>query len=274
MPDKTYLTGLIGEYLEGSLSPALHNAGFAALGVDGEYRPIDTIARNESLPTLLEKMRADGFDGFNVTHPYKTAILPLLDDIATDAKAVGAVNTVVVADDKLVGHNTDWLGFAAQFHTLETSGPALVLGAGGAGRAVVYALQKAGVLDIRLFDPDIVAAQKLAAIDRAISVVARMEDAVRDATCIVNASTVGMYGKGGLPLDGDLVRAKHKIADVVYFPVETPLVLHARTLGCHVATGDIMCFEQAVAGFEIMTGLTADRTGMADSFAGLLSAAA
>ncbi len=281
MSARTYLTGLIGEDIAGSLSPPLHNAGFAALGVSGLYQPIDTAARGLTLGELgdlLNALRATGFDGFNVTHPFKTAILPYLDDITPDALALGAVNTVVVKDTTLVGHNTDWQGFAAQFRTFgedaSETGPVLVLGAGGAGRAVIYALAQAGVVDIRLYDPDDDRAVELASGQDHITVVDDPATAAADVAVIVNASTTGMHGTGGLPLAADALQAHHMIADVVYFPLETPLIVAARATGCRVATGDIMCFEQALAGFEIMTGLTPDRDAIARYFAELLSATA
>lgn len=285
MSARTYLTGLIGEDIAGSLSPSLHNVGFAALGVTGLYQPIDTAARGLTLGELgdlLNALRATGFDGFNVTHPFKTAILPYLDDITPDALALGAVNTVVIREGRLIGHNTDWQGFAAQFRTFgedaSETGPVLVLGAGGAGRAVIYALTQAGVVDIRLYDPDNDRAAELA-VELAtgqdhITVVDDPTTAAAEAGVIVNASTTGMNGTGGLPLAADALQAHHGIADVVYFPLETPLIVQARATGCRVATGDIMCFEQALAAFEIMTGLTPDRTAMARHFAELLSAAA
>lgn len=281
MPAKTYLTGLIGAELAGSLSPPLHNAGFAALGVHGLYRPIDIALQNLAagdLPDLLQALRRMTFDGFGVTHPFKTAILAHLDDIAPDAAAMGAVNTVAVREGRMIGHNTDWLGFAAQYRAVQSAGadggPVLVLGAGGAGRAVLYALKKAGVSDIRLHDPDIALADKLARGDEKVTVVGDPRDAAGEVVGIVNASTIGMHGKGGLPLEADAIRPHHWVADVVYFPVETPLINFARSLGCRVATGDIMCLEQALAGFEIMTGLAPDRAAMTARFAELLSAAA
>jgi shikimate dehydrogenase len=275
---KTYLTGLIGAEIAGSLSPALHNAGFAALGLKGEYQPFDTVVAGKTvadLPGLLKAKKQDGFDGFNVTHPFKTAILPLLDEISDSARDLGAVNTVVIKGDKLIGHNTDWIGFAAQFQSLMNAGvargPVLVLGAGGAGRAVLHALNAAGEGDIRLYDPIRQNAASLADGQSNITIADDPVEAARDAVGIINASTVGMHGKGGLPLDRQAIRPDHWIAEVIYFPLETPLVLQARMIGCQVATGDIMCFEQAIAAFELMTGLNADRATMAARFADLLS---
>jgi len=260
------------------LSPALHNAGFAALSMTGEYQPLDTAVAGKTiadLPELLQAKKQGGFDGFNVTHPFKTAILPHLDEINDDARDLGAVNTVIIEGDKLIGHNTDWIGFAAQYQSLidagAASGPVLVLGAGGAGRAVIQALNAAGVGDIRLCDPNRQIAAALADEHSNVTFAGDPVETAKDAVGIINASTVGMHGKGGLPLDEAAIRSDHWVAEVIYFPVETPLVLYARSLGCQVATGDIMCFEQAIAGFELMTGLTADRVTMSARFADLLS---
>jgi len=279
VPTKSYLTGLIGAEIDGSLSPALHNAGFEALGLTGEYRPLDTAVAGKTvadLPELSQAKKRDGFDGFNVTHPFKTAILPLLDEIDDDARDLGAVNTVIIEGDKLIGHNTDWIGFAAQYQSLidagTARGPVLVLGAGGAGRAVIHALNAAGVPDIRLYDPNLQNAATLGQAHANVSVADDPVETAKEVAGIINASTVGMHGKGGLPIDKAAIRPDHWIAEVIYFPVKTPLVLYAQALGCQVATGDIMCFEQAVAGFELMTGLNADRAAMAASFADLLNA--
>ena len=264
MSDRSFLTGLLGRDLGQSLSPALHNYAFRDTGVDGLYQPIDFSERNlqdSDLPDVLAWIKNFGFSGVNVTHPFKTAVLPLMDNLSDDARALGAVNTVVIREGKTTGHNTDWLGFSAQLDTLgiifaDLSGPVLVLGAGGAGRAVIHALRRKGVHQILLSDPDAEMAARTANLfpDTEIGLVADLQAAAECSPLLVNASTVGMHGKGGLPLPANLIQSGQIVAEVIYFPVETPLVLEARSRGCVVATGDIMCLHQATASFELMTG--------------------
>jgi shikimate dehydrogenase len=276
-----FLTGLLGRDLQGSLSPSLHNAGFRALGVSGLYQPIDFSERNlqdTDLADVLASLVRLGFAGSNVTHPFKTAIIPLLDEVSDEAAGLGAVNTVVIRDGKTIGHNTDWLGFAAQLEALSDIagrivGPALVLGAGGAGRAVIYVLLQKGIGPVLLRDPDQVQAQATLDhfADDSLKIASMVEASANEAALIVNASTVGMHGKGGLPLPEQCINERQMIAEVVYFPVSTPLVLLAKDRGCKVVTGDIMCLNQAITAFELMTGLTADTDTMWEHFSVLLN---
>jgi shikimate dehydrogenase len=274
------LTGLLGRDLQGSLSPALHNECYRSLGISGLYQPVDFTRRNiadEDLPDILASLIRLGFSGVNVTHPFKTAVLPLLDEVSEDAMRLGAVNTVVIRDGKTTGYNTDWLGFSAQLTALDNAnvtvqGPALVMGAGGAGRAVIHALLKKPVSPVLLYDPDTEQAQATIAHFGSpdIQLVEDIEAAAAESHLLVNASTVGMHGKGGLPLAEHLIRPDHMVAEVVYFPVETNLVQLARTRGCNIATGDIMCLDQALASFILMTDLIPDSGKMKDFFTGLL----
>jgi shikimate dehydrogenase len=281
MTDASYLTGLLGRDLQGSLSPSLHNEGLRALGVCGLYQPVDFSERNlqdADLAEILASLVRLGFAGCNVTHPFKTAIIPLLDDVSDDAARLGAVNTVVIRDGKTTGHNTDWLGFAAQIDRLvamagDIAGPAFVLGAGGAGRAVIYALLQKNIGPVLLHDP--YQAQAQATLDHFndhnLQIVQKIGAGAREAAFIINASTVGMHGRGGLPLPEQFIEARHLVAEVVYFPVSTPLVKLAKGRGCKVVTGDIMCLNQAISAFELMTGLTADSDVMQKHFTDLLN---
>ncbi len=274
MATVTYRTALVGAGLGASLSPALHQAAYAAAGVEGRYRLHDIEEQGEAaadLPTIFNSLLAEELNGFNVTHPFKTRILPLLDEVSPDAAATGAVNTVAIRDGRTTGHNTDWLGFRALWEGLKTGeGPVLVLGAGGAGRAVIHALRSLKVTPVLLFDPDVQAAESLCRDFAGVEPVSDVSTAAERTRTIVNASTVGMHGRGGLPLPAEALTPHHAVAEVVYFPLETPLVLSAREIGCEVATGDTMCFEQAAAAFELMNGLAADRKAMSEAFKQLL----
>src|SRR3954464_11405278 len=155
------LVGLIGANIQQSLSPALHEDAFAALGMTGHYHlmDVDTLP-GRSLSGLLAAARTAGFAGVNVTFPFKEAVIPLLDEVSDEARQIGAVNTVVIdAKGRTTGHNTDRSGFRAAF--VESFGNdaargqwVLQLGAGGAGRAVAFALLDLGVASLRIYDRD------------------------------------------------------------------------------------------------------------------------
>src|SRR2546429_6218630 len=152
------LLGLIGSPIKSSAAPAMHEAAAEALGLRAQYRLIDIPGADESvLRAMLEGVRLLGFSGVNVTFPYKQAIIPLLDALAPGAAAIGTANTVVVRDGKLTGHNTDATGFASAFRAVLGSpgeAPVALIGAGGVGRAIAFAMTEIGARSIRLFDSE------------------------------------------------------------------------------------------------------------------------
>ncbi len=168
-PRRSVLCGLFGGGIAGTRSPAMHEAEGAALGLRYVYRPIDfaRLGRDASaLPEMLAAAEAFGFDGLNVTHPFKQAVIPLLDDVSDDARAIGAVNTVVLRDGKRVGHNTDWWGFAESFRRFLPDAPlrrVVQVGAGGAGAAVAHAMLTLGTGTLAVHDLDAGRAEALAA---------------------------------------------------------------------------------------------------------------
>src|SRR6516165_5358958 len=185
---KKLLTGLIGAPIKHSASPAMHERAAEALGLRGHYQLIEVAGADAAgLAMMLEGVRRLGFAGVNVTFPYKEAVVPLLDELAPGAAAMGAVNTVVVSDRRLIGHNTDTTGFArAVAPLLGASGNGVaVIGAGGVGKAIAFALASLNVSDIRIFDSDPARAGALAALLQAsggVKVVTNLEDALRGAT--------------------------------------------------------------------------------------------
>ncbi len=203
MTRKGFLTGLIGAPIAHSAAPAMHEQAAQDLGVRCHYQLIEVAgAKPEELRLLLEGVRRLGFAGVNVTFPYKEAVVALLDDLSPDAAAMGAVNTVVVRDSRLIGHNTDTTGFARAAAGLVAGsgqGPVAVIGAGGAGKAIAFALMKLGVVDLQLFDIDRAKADHLALLlrphGRAL-VVDSVEHAVRGAIGLVNATPIGMLPNG------------------------------------------------------------------------------
>jgi len=274
-----YLVGLIGAHIGRSLSPALHEDGFAALGGSGHYHLMDSEdGRARKLGDMLAAARTAGFAGVNVTFPFKEAVIALLDEVSPEARQIGAVNTVVFdKSGRTTGHNTDRSGFRAAF--AETFGadavsgkPVLQLGAGGAGRAVAFAMMDLGARPLRLFDRETARAQKLCAdlVARfgagCCEVLAAPEPAIATATAIVNATPVGMWSHPGLPMPSDRIEARHLVADVIYTPLETEFLLAAKAKGARTMGGAGMCVHQAVDAFRHFTGRMADLERMKRTF--------
>ncbi len=269
--------GLVGRGIGASLSPLMHEREGQRLGLDYRYHLIDFDRLglgDQSLDAVLAEARLLGFAGLNVTYPFKQAVLPLLDEMAADAAAIGAVNTVVFGDSRTMGHNTDCWGFAQSFREGLVGvgkGRVLQLGSGGAGAAVSQALLQEGVRKLDIFDTDPERAQALAdrlrgLFDAEIGVVDDLATSAARADGIVNATPVGMAKHPGLPLDGDLLTPRHWVADVVYFPLETAFISHARALGCRVLPGGGMAVYQAVRAFELFTGIQPDVAAMTETF--------
>jgi shikimate dehydrogenase len=217
--------------------------------------------------------------GFNVTHPVKQAVLTQLDDLSADARALGAVNTVTVRDGRLTGHNTDHSGFLAGLrHSLPDVplGRVVVVGAGGAGSAVAYALAGAGS-GVRIADADADRAAALAGrLRRAFPAgeihglaAEQVPAALADADGVVNATPVGMTGHPGLPFDTRALRDRHWVADVVYRPLDTALLVAARAAGCRVLDGGAMLVAQAAQTLALLTGATPDLDRMRRHLAAL-----
>ena len=255
------LLGLIGAGIQASRSPALHEAAGAAAGRRLFYHLIDAKILGfdaADLPRVLDAVRWAGFAGVNVTHPFKEAVLPLLDEIDPVAARVGAVNTVTCRNRRLRGHNTDMDGFVLAWReTFERlPGTVVLLGAGGAGRALGHGLVELGAR--RLIVHDVVAG-RAEALAQALRAHLPAEACGRDALAaavasadgIVNASPVGMHGHPGTPLPTGWLRAGMWLADAVYTPVETPLIVAAREAGLAVMTGDGLCVHQAAAAFAL-----------------------
>jgi shikimate dehydrogenase len=279
----SYSLGLVGAGIGGSLTPAMQEAEGRAHGVALTYRRIDAEVRGfgvDDLPDLVRWARAFGFDGLNVTHPFKQAVLPLLDDISQAADDLGAVNTVQIREGRLIGHNTDWSGWGRAFRSAlpdAVTDRAVVVGAGGAGLAVAYALLDQGAAHVAIHDADTERAQAAAirlgkrfAAER-ITPVDDVTAALADAQGLVNATPIGMHGHAGLPVAPARVDPRLWVADVVYFPLETELIALARSRGCRVVPGGGMAVGQAVDAFELFTGRQADADRMARHFADLTS---
>lgn len=280
------LVGLIGAGIGASLTPALHERECAEQGLRSIYRLLDLerLGLNAgALPELLKAAEWTGFAGLNITHPCKQAVIPLLDELSEDARALGAVNTVVLRDGKRVGHNTDWRGFAegVKRGLPDTKRDRVVqVGAGGAGSAVAHALLTLGAGRLSVFDVDRARAEAVAdalsarfGAGRAVAGT-DLPAAMAEADGVVNCTPVGMAKYPGMPLPAELLRPAHWVAEIVYFPLETELLRTARGLGCATLDGGRMAVFQAVSAFREFTGLEPDAERMLRHFGELVAARA
>jgi shikimate dehydrogenase len=271
-PAQPFLLGLIGSPIKSSAAPAMHEAAAEALGLGAHYRLIDVPGADAAtLRRMLDGVRLLGFAGVNVTFPYKEAVVSLLDELSPGAAAIGTVNTVVARDGKLIGHNTDSTGFARAFARIIGSpgtAPVALIGAGGVGRAIGFAMAEAGARTLHIFDSDPAKADALAA-----RLASRMEtricrdvaQALAGAGGVINGTPIGMLPNRDTPVPVDLLRAEMFVADAVYTPLWTPLLEGARAAGCRVMTGRDLCIDQAVDAFRLFTRFepSRDRIGAA-----------
>lgn len=273
---ESYLVGLIGDGVMPSLTPGMHEREADAQGLRYLYRPIDlaVLGRPGSDVGALLKAGAQlGFNAFNITHPCKQLVLEHLDEITENARDIGAVNTVVIRGGRFHGYNTDASGFGRGFaEGLPGANQqrVLQLGAGGAGSAVAYALLASGTEQLFLVDPDAQrAGQRAAELNRLFpeaTVTAASPDQVPEllpaVDGLLNATPIGMHHHPGLPLDLAGLESRHWVADCIYRPVDTELILAARDRGCRVLDGGHMAVGQAVDAFEIFTGIKPDAARM------------
>ena len=273
--------GLVGANIQRSLSPAMHMREGEAAGLAYRYDIIDIAANGRSaqdLPALVGEAEAAGFAGLNITHPCKQAAVALVDELSPHASALQSINTVVFSDGRRIGHNTDWWGYAEGFRRgLPGASLARVvlLGAGGAGVAVAYALAEMGAREVHIFDLDAAKVDavigKLVAAQPQCSFIAGsdLERALAGASGLVHATPTGMDAHPGLPLAPMLVQPHLWVSDIVYFPLQTPLVRLAKERGCRVLDGGGMAVFQAVGAFELFSGIKADPDRMLAHFAQL-----
>ena len=264
------LVGLIGSGIQRSLTPAMHEEEAGHHGLRLHYQLIDldvTGATVDALPTLISAVRTMGFAGLNITYPCKQAVIPLLDELSEEARAMGAVNTVVNRGGKLIGHNTDGSGWSWGFSRTLPSADldrVVLLGAGGAGSAIAHAVLRLGAKQLTVVDSDGPRAAALAAMLNTHYGVGRVGSntdvaaALATATGLIHATPTGMDKLPGLPLPEALLRADLWVAEIVYFPLDTALLRAARARGCATVNGGTMAVGQAIGAFELFTGLKAD----------------
>jgi len=285
MTKRRILLGLIGSNIQGSLSPPLFADAFEAAGIDGYYHLMDVDRLpGRRLAPLLEAIKAAGFAGANITYPFKQEIMPLLDDVDPEAAQVGAVNTVAIAPDgRTTGYNFDrrgWRNSFAESLGLDSARDAIVvqIGAGGAGRAVAFALMDLGVAVLILHDLDPVRATALkddVAKHYGASrcrVTGNLDRDIAAADGVVNATQMGMTGFPGSPITVAALKPTHWAADVIYTPVETEFLKSAANKGARVLNGGGMCVHQAAEAFRLLTGVTPGLARLHRAFAKGLAA--
>lgn len=270
---RRFLTGLIGAPIAHSASPAMHERAAEALGAHCHYQLIEVAgAGHEELRALLDGVRRLGFSGVNITFPYKEEVVPLLDELSPGARAIGAVNTVVVRNGRLVGYNTDTTGFArAVGHLVAASsrGPVALIGTGGVGKAIAFALAGLHVAELNIYDADPTKAAHLARqlqSDQKLRISESVEDALRGAVGLVNATPIGMLPNRDTPVPEALLHRGLWVADAVYSPLWTPLLIAAKASGADVMTGRDLAIHQAADGFELFTGLKPSTVEMGNAF--------
>ncbi len=260
--------GLLGYPLSHSVSPAMHNAAFTALDLPGRYKLLETPA--EELAAVVARLRQEAWMGANVTIPHKARVMALLDEIDSSAAGIGAVNTIVRHDNHLIGYNTDVTGFQVDLrsHCVEIDGdPVIVLGSGGAARAVTAALIPGGAR-ISYITPLVNEAgqliEDLVTPSGAQAQILPWEDASfagADGRLVVNATPVGMSPEvEACPWPDDIpLPAGAFVYDLVYNPAETMLMKRACAEGLRTGSGLGMLVEQGALAFELWTGVTPSR---------------
>ncbi len=263
----TKVVGIIGNPIEHSLSPIMHNAAYKALNLDYVYIPMKIEA--EDLPKTMDEIRTSNMAGVNVTIPHKENVLPLLDDITELAELIGAVNTIENREGKLIGYNTDGSGFLdslkQEAHFDPKGKDCVLLGAGGAAKAVSIMLAKEKAKSLLICDIDQEKAQSLVEhlsnnFDVKVSACPpkdeKLAKAIKDCQLLINATPIGMHPKiKACPLDEKIkIPENILVYDLIYTPAETQLLQKAKKAGAKTMNGAEMLVRQGALAFTIFTG--------------------
>lgn len=264
---KTKMCIIIGDPVEHSLSPRMHNAAYEALGIDAEFVFTAAHVKSEDVQTVVDAVRAMDVRGLTVTIPHKVEVMQYLDEIDPIAQNIGAVNTVVNENGKLKGYNTDWLGVVTPLekYTSLQGKKVAILGAGGAARAMIYGVMERGAT-VTIFNRTLEKAQELAAETGAQ---ARSLDDVADIKnydIIMNSTSLGMgKDEDKTPLAKEYITANHIVFDAVYVPYETRFLRESKEQGATIIHGIDMLLYQGTAQFELYTGKKAPEEVMRKS---------
>lgn len=266
---KTRIVGIFGHPIEHTMSPYMHNSAFETLGLPYCYLPFDIDPKD--LEICIRSITPLGIKGVNITIPFKTQVIPYLDELDSNAELIGAVNTVEARDGKLIGHNTDGKGFINAFN--EEVGISIskrrfvVIGAGGAARAVSTALAAEGAGEIIIINRTSLKGKELASdllrnfYDLKVSAIEfdpyKINNLIMDGDVIINTTSVGMKKSDQSIIPPDILRSSMVVCDLIYNPPETPLLKAAKSAGVKFMNGLGMLLHQGALSFEIWTGLPA-----------------
>lgn len=264
----TKIAGIFGDPIGHTLSPAIQNAAFRAIGMNAVYLPFHVKADSKgALKAAVEAVRAMDMLGVNVTIPHKEKVFKFLDETDEHAIDVGAVNTIVNREGRLCGYNTDGAGYVLSLRKETGFRPggkkAVIIGSGGAARSILYSILKLAPSSVVIVNRTVKRAEALARefapkfsspVDAAPLERALMEKVLADADLVVNATSTGMMGKGELDLPLDVLHPKAVVSDIVYMPVKTGLIKAAEKRGLKVHSGLGMLIRQGAIGFELWTG--------------------
>ncbi|MFP4199079.1 MAG: shikimate dehydrogenase [Halanaerobium sp.] len=267
IPDsETKLYGLLGKTLSHSISPSLHNNGFRDLGINAIYLMLET--KEQDLGEYITSLKNLGFAGWNVTIPHKESIIPYLNGFSSLARAAGAVNTVLNRRGRLTGYNTDVIGFQRQ---VEEAGVkvkdkrAVVIGAGGAARAVIAAMVQLDLKDITIINRTVENAKELAELFREENAKQNFDfcsleeqeyaDVLKAADLVVDTTPVGMYSNDikNIVINPDYLHEKQLVIDLVYNPLKTKILKEAEKRGAQIGNGLPTLIYQAEASFKLWT---------------------
>lgn len=268
----TRLAGIIGDPVRHSLSPAMHNAAFEALDLDWVYVAFPVVSANAG--TVIDAARTLGIEGLSVTMPHKAQVAAAVDELSADARTLGAVNTVVRRGDRFIGETTDGPGFvdALAGEGIDVAGVrCAVVGAGGAGRAVVLALSRAGARAITVVNRDAGRGRAAVALAPTVARLGGVEE-IADAELIVNATPVGMGADSRLAFPVERLGPGHIVNDLIYHPEMTPVLAAAAERGCRTVGGLGMLLHQAGRQFRMWTGEAPPLGAMRAAVRGILAA--
>ncbi len=253
---KTKICLIIGDPIEHSLSPAMHNAGYEALGIDDQFVYVGAKVKVEDVGAVVDAMRKIGIHGLTCTIPHKVEVMKYLDQIDKTARKIGAVNTVLNQNGKLIGFNTDWPGVIIPLEKITTlpGKKVLVLGAGGAARAVIFGLIKQGA-EVKIFNRTKQKARQLAKEFHCQTTDLNTQSDIKNFDIIINTTSVGMKPlEKETPISVEYLTEKQIIFDIVYIPHETKLLKEAKKRGATIIYGIEMLLYQGTAQFKIYTG--------------------
>ena len=245
-------TGLLGYPVAQSKSPLIHDYWMKQQGIEGTYEAMKVI--DDHLPRAVKALANHDFKGFNVTVPHKENIIALCDEIDDTARAIGAVNTVIIKDGRIIGRNTDVFGFIENMNGFDVRGKAvMVLGAGGAAKAAIYGLQQSGAAKIILTNRTRAKAEAIQGVE--IMDWERKESALSGIDLLVNTTSLGMIGKPTLEIDLTTLNPAATVYDIVYNPLMTDLLAAAKARGNPIITGIGMLLHQARPAFQAWHGV-------------------